>query len=192
MFRKLVPLALAYCLALGHLPANADEVMENLDAAKKAYQAGNVQETKEILDYVSVLLGQSRNKTLASFLPAAQAGWRRKIADTSKNAAAMAMMGGGAVVEATYRGPAGEHVKVQIMADTPLVGMFAMQLRNPAIMAQMGKVKRIKGQKVLIAKNGEVKTMVANRFVIMIDGKAPVETKLAYYRGINMDGLKKY
>lgn len=161
-YRIVTSTVCAFALSMG--AAKADEILDNLKEAIAAYEEGEIQETMEIVEYTRTLLSQKRSGTLEEVLPDALAGWTREDSDGSDNAAAMAMMGGGTLVQARYRKEDGTKLDLQIMAESPMIAMMAAQLGNPAVLAQMGKVKRIKRQKVLLNKDGGLQAMVDNRF----------------------------
>ena len=185
---------LAICLSL-FLPlsgAQADEITDNLKDAIAAYDEGEIQETVEILDYVQTLLSQKRSGTLEEVLPDALAGWTREEGGDADNAAAMTMMGGGTLVQAVYRSDSGEKLTLQIMAESPMIAMMAAQLGNAAIMAQMGTVKRIKRQKVLLNKDGGLQSMIDNRFFVQMEGSASHDDMVLYFEALDIKAMKSF
>ncbi|WGI22739.1 hypothetical protein [Amylibacter sp. IMCC11727] len=189
-YRIVTSTVCAFALSMG--AAKADEILDNLKEAIAAYEEGEIQETMEIVEYTRTLLSQKRSGTLEEVLPDALAGWTREDSDGSDNAAAMAMMGGGTLVQARYRKEDGTKLDLQIMAESPMIAMMAAQLGNPAVLAQMGKVKRIKRQKVLLNKDGGLQAMVDNRFFVQMEGNATHEDMLAYFEAMDIKGMKEF
>ncbi len=189
-YRILTSTVCAFALSVG--AAKADEILDNLKEAIAAYEEGEIQEAMEIVEYTRTLLSQKRSGTLEEVLPDALAGWTREDSDGSDNAAAMAMMGGGTLVQARYRKEDGTKLDLQIMAESPMIAMMAAQLGNPAVLAQMGKVKRIKRQKVLLNKDGGLQAMVDNRFFVQMEGNATHEDMLAYFEAMDIKGMKEF
>src|SRR5215467_5010328 len=56
-------------------PALADDVTDALDAARKAYQAGDFAGAKQSADLASQLIGQKNAEGFGALLPAALSGW---------------------------------------------------------------------------------------------------------------------
>ena len=181
-----------FAVALLSGPATADEILDNLKEAIAAYEEGEIQETMEIVEYTRTLLSQKRSGTLEEVLPDPLSGWTREESDGSDNAAAMAMMGGGTLVQARYRKDDGTQLDLQIMAESPMIAMMAAQLGNPAVLAQMGKVKRIKRQKVLLNKDGGLQAMIDNRFFVQMEGSATHDDMLAYFEAMDIKGMKEF
>jgi len=167
-------------------PVLADEVEETLQAALEAWRAGDISGAKEEVDYAAQLIAQEKAAGLSAFLPAALDGWTRE-EDQDQTQAATAF-GGGMMASAQYTNGS-ENVQIQMMADNQMVTGMATMFGNAALMGQMGKLKRINRQKVVITPNGEIQAMVKNRIMIQITGSAPVEVKEEYFKGIDLKGL---
>ena len=179
-------------IALFSGAAKSDEVLDNLNDAIAAYQDGEIQETVEILNYAQSLLSEKRSGTLQEVLPDALAGWTREEGSVSDTAAAMAMMGGGTMVGARYRNEDGKDINIQIMAESPMIAMMAAQLGNAAVMAQMGKVKRIKRQRVLLNNDGGLQAMIDNRFFVQMEGSATHDEMVAYFEALDIKAMKEF
>ena len=170
------------------MPAQADEIEESLQMALEAYQAGDIDAAREEIGYVAQLLRQLRAAALGAFLPEALPDWTRAEGDSS---AAMMGFGGGLAASATYtRG--NDIIEIQLMADNAMVNTMAMMFANPAMMGSMGKMKRIKRQKVVIGPQGELQAWLEKRILIQITGRAPIEDKEAYFAAMDIRGLKDF
>ena len=170
------------------LPAPADEIEDSLQLALEAYQAGDINAAREEVDYVGQLLKQLKAAALGAFLPEALPDWTRAEGDSS---AAMMGFGGGLAASATYtRGT--DVIEIQLMADNAMVNTMAMMFANPAMMGSMGKMKRIKRQKVVIGPQGELQALLEKRILIQITGRAPIEDKEAYFAAMDIRGLKDF
>jgi hypothetical protein len=172
--------------------AKADEVETTLEAALEAWRAGDVAGAKMEIDYAAQLVAQAKAATLAAFLPEAMEGWTREENDDQSGAAAMAMFGGGLTASATYVGPNRATVEIQMVADNQMVAGMGAMLSNPAMMGQMGKVKRIGRQMVLVNQQDEIQAMVANRVLVTVGGSAPLEQKEAYFAAIDAEALGRF
>ena len=171
---------------------SADEILDTLNDAVAAYEDGEIQETQELLDYAATLLAQKRSGSLASVLPEALEGWTKQAMDDAQSTAALTMVGGGTMVGATYRNGSGQEVEFQIIAESPMIAMMAAQFGNTAILAQLGQVKRINRQKVVVTHEGDVQAMVDNRFMVQIQGDGAVEDKLAYFEALDLKAMKDF
>lgn len=165
--------------------AGADEVSDTISAALEAYEAGDVGAAKEELDYASQLLGQMQADTLTGHLPAPLPGWEREVGDAE---AAAAMFGGGIAARAEYFRD-GDTLQIEIMADNPMVGSMAAMLGNSAMMAAMGRVKRIGGEKFVL-QDGEIMGLIGGRFMVRVEGTAPEADKIAYLEAMDFDALQ--
>ncbi len=181
--------AAAIALLAMSTPAAADEVEEALQLALEAYQDGDLDVAKEELDFASQLIAQMKAAGLSEFLPPAMEGWTRR--DEENAGQAMGFMGGGSMVSATYVND-NENVEIQLMANNQMVSAMSGLFGNPALMGAQGTVKRIKRQKVLVNQNGELQAMIDGRIFVQVSGRAPVETKEAYFGAIDFKGLKSF
>ena len=62
---------------------------------------------------------------------------------------------------------------------------------NPAIAASMGKLIRIGNQRGVQNQNGDVIMLVANKFLVQVQGSADAASKLAYAKAIDIANLAK-
>ena len=90
-----------------------------------------------------------------------------------------------------YRGPDGRDVHVRITGDSAMVMQFAQLLLNPAIAGAMGKLIRIGDQRAIQTNEGTVNLVVANKFLVTVEGSASADAKLAYAQGIDYAKLSK-
>lgn len=171
------------------LPAWADEVEDSVDAALKAYRAGDIKTAKEELDFASQLLGQMKAEGLKAFLPEPLKGWQREDAETDTQA--MAAFGGGQMASASYTNGS-QVVEIQLMADNQMVSAMAGMFSSAALMGAMGEVRRIEGEKVIVSQDGELQAMIDDRIMVQISGSADADTKAAFFGAMNIEGLKGF
>jgi hypothetical protein len=92
----------------------------------------------------------------------------------------------------TLREGRGE-LKVNIMADSPMMAMVMGVFGNPALAgASGGKLKRIGGHQVIATPDGEIQSVVHHRFMIQISGSATMEDKEAYFEAIDFNALQSF
>jgi len=176
-------------------PVRADEVSDNLKTALSAYEAGNYSESLQAADYASQLIRQKKAETVAALLPAGPSGWTAE--DAESEAGAAAFMGGIVTAKRSYsRGDS--NVTIQIQSDSPLLQTYGMMFANPAMMAGSGaKLETIKGQRVAVTyrasdKQGDIKAVVDNRYVLTVEGRGVTREELtSFIAAIDLAKLTK-
>ena len=116
----------AIFLALVAMPAlAADDILDAIEAARKAYQAGDMAGAKQSLDLASQLVGQKNAENFAALLPEALPGWKaEKVEATSVGVTVFGVTS----ASRRYTGPDGRDVQVRITGDSALVLHFARTL----------------------------------------------------------------
>ena len=61
----------------------ADDILDAIDQARKAYQDGDLANAKQSLDLASQLIGQKNAEAFAALLPEALPGWTAEKAETA-------------------------------------------------------------------------------------------------------------
>jgi hypothetical protein len=183
--RMIVALAL---LAAPATLALADDVTDAVDQARKAYQSGDLGAAKQSLDLASQLIGQKNAEAFATLLPNALPGWKAEKAQTTALGAAGF---GASTASRTYDSAKGDHVEVQISGDSAIVSQIATFLNNPAMAGAMGKLVKVGNQRAIQDGDGNVKMIVANKFLISVEGSADGASKLAYAQAIDVAKLSK-
>lgn len=181
---------LAACAVLGLMtaPLSADEITDAIDQARKAYQSGDFGGAKQALDTASQLIGQKNAENFATVLPKALAGWTEEKIETS---AIGAVAFGATMASRRYTNAQGDHVQVQITGDSAMVMQFAALLQNPHIAGAMGKLVTVGRQRAMQNAQGDVNMVVANKFLITVQGSADAKSKLAYAQAIDFAKLSK-
>jgi hypothetical protein len=181
--------ALLAAVLLAAPAAHADEIEDALTAALEAYRAGDVDAAKEEADFAATLLGQQKAAGLGDFLPAPFDGWTRE--DGDAQAMGAAMFGGGLAASATYTRD-GETVEAQILADSPMVASMGAMLGSPAMMANLGEVRRSGSHRYVVTGDGQAMALIGGRVMVQIDGSASTADKIAYFEAIDLDALEKF
>jgi hypothetical protein len=173
--------------------AFADDVTDAIDEALQNYKDGKYSEAMGSLNYASQLIGQKKGGDLQSFLPRPLDGWTAD--DSTSQASGAAMFGGGVTAERRYSKESGS-VSVRIVTDSPMLQSIIMMFGNPAIAASDGgKMEKISGQKAIVKysnsqKNGTITIVVANRFLVTIEGHdASMDDIKAYAKNIDYKKL---
>jgi hypothetical protein len=183
---RLLPMLLAAAL-LAAPAARADEVADALREASRAYAAGDLNAARLAIEEAQQALAKRSAGALAAALPAPLAGWTAREAETQAGGAMF--LAGLSQAQREYRNAQGQTVQVTIMADHPMIAQVAMLLNSPAMLGAVGRMVRIGNQRALQMPSGEIQMVVNNRFLVQIEGSAPVEAKLAYARAIDLAKL---
>lgn len=182
-------LALLICSA-----ASADDVTDSIDEALQYYQDGQYTDAASSLTYAAQLIQQKKGEEITTVFPQPLDGWSATKAESQF--AGAAMMGGGLTAERTYKRN-GSNVTIEIIADSPMIQGMVMMFSNPMFLtADGGKMEKVGKQKAIVKYNsierdGDVKMVVANRFMITVTGLDISEEELTEYAGnINFARLK--
>jgi hypothetical protein len=185
-----IVLCAALLAVLMALPAYAaDDILDAIDQSRKAYQAGDTATAKQSLDLASQLIGQKNAEIFATLLPAPLAGWKAEKAQAT--AVGATMFGGASAASRSYSNDKGDTVEISITGDSAMVMQFAPMLNNPAMAGAMGKLIRIGSQRGIQNQDGDVMMMVANKFLINVQGSADAAAKLAYAQAVDVAKLSK-
>ena len=159
------------------LPAlAADDILDALDAARKAYQAGDLASAKQSADLASQLIGQKNAESFVTLLPKPMAGWT---ADEAQTTSVGSTAFGASQARRTYTNAGGDHVDVQITGDSAIIAQLAPIMANPQFAGAMGKLVRVGSQRGIQNPQGDVHVMVNNKFLVVVTGSAPAAAKLA-------------
>ena len=90
-----------------------------------------------------------------------------------------------------YTAAGGHDVQVRITGDSSVVMQFAQIFMNPAIAGAMGKLIRVGDQRAIQTNEGSINLVVANKFLVTVEGSAAAEAKLAYAQAVDFAKLSK-
>ena len=183
---------MALCLVLPGF-VSADEVTEAIEEGLKQYKDGKYTEATGSLDYAAQLIRQKKSQDLVKLLPEPLSGWTAD--EGTSEAVGGAMFGGAVTAKKTYRKDSSS-VTVEFIADSPMLQGMMMLFTNPAFAtADGGRLEKIGGQRAIIkykpdTKSGEIKIIVAGRFLISIEGDGITKKELKdYAENIDYDKL---
>ena len=176
-------------LAATFLPAlAADDILDAIDQARKAYQAGDMAGAKQSLDTASQLVGQKNAEVFAALLPEPLPGWKAEKAEaTSVGVTAFGVTS----ASRRYIGPDGRDVQVRITGDSKLVVQVAQLFLNPTIAGAVGRLIQIASQLALQTNEGTINMVVSNKFLVTVEGSADQASKLEYAKAVDFAKLSK-
>ena len=181
-------LAIVLLTALA-LPAfAADDIVDAMDQARKAYQAGDLAAAKQALDLASQLIGQKNAESFAKLLPAALAGWQAEEVQTT---AVGSVAFGASMASRSYNNAKGDRIEVQITGDSTMVMQYATLLANPQVAGAMGKIVRVGAQRAIQTQQGDVFMVIGNKYLVVVTGSGAGNDKLAYAQGVDVAKLSK-
>lgn len=166
--------------------ARADDVLEAIDAARAAYEAGNIQDAIEELGNAQQLVHTMKATGLLDFLPAAPEGWTREV--RSDMGPALSLYGGGVVASAVYA-TGSEGFTVTLMADNAMVESFAGLLGNLGAVTSGTHVTL--GGETFLDQGGELTGLIGNRILIQAAG-ASIEFMTPVLETIDFAGMKGF
>jgi hypothetical protein len=182
--------AVGLCLAAAAVPARAaDDILDAIDAARKAYQAGDMPDAKQSLELAAQLIGQKNAEAFAAMLPAPLPGWKAEKAQA--NAIGTSILGGVSSASRSYTNDKGDTVEVSITGDSAMLMQFGPLLNNPALAGAMGKLVKVGSLRAIQTNDGDVIMMAANKFMIHVQGSADAASKLAYANAVDVAKLSK-
>jgi hypothetical protein len=167
----------------------ADDIIDAMEQARKAYESGDMADAKQQLDLASQLIGQKNAEGFLRLLPAALPGWTAEKAQTQ--AIGAVMFGGASSASRSYANAKGERVDVSITGDSAMLTQFATMLNNPSLAGAMGKLVKVGGLRAIQNHEGDVIVVVGNKFVVNVQGSADAEVKLSYANAVDLAALSK-
>ncbi|HWP27220.1 MAG TPA: hypothetical protein VNL39_12845 [Xanthobacteraceae bacterium] len=165
-----------------------DDVLDAIEQARKAYRSGDLAGAKLSLDTASQLIGQKNADTFAALLPNPLPGWKTERTQTS---AVGAVMLGATVASRSYSNDKGESIEVQITGDSALVTQFAVFFTNPQIAGAIGRLIRVGDQRAIQTPDGDINILVANKFLVTVQGTGAVSDKIAYAQAVDVMRLTR-
>ncbi|MCD6585866.1 MAG: hypothetical protein J7K96_08915 [Desulfobacteraceae bacterium] len=162
----------------------ADDVTDYIKEALQYYKDGQYSDAVDSLNFAEQMIQQKKSTGLEAFLPGPLKGWTAEAA--TSQAASSAMLGGGITAERQYS-KGDSSIQIQIMADSPMLQGVLMMMSNPMFAtANGGKMKRIRKQKAIVkfnpsTKEGDIQIVVANRFLVSIEGNGITNKNLKDY-----------
>jgi hypothetical protein len=169
-------------------PARADDILEALEQARKAYQAGDLTGAKQSADLASQLIGQKNAESFVALLPKPLPGWT---ADDAQVSAIGSTAFGASQARRNYTNANGDNVDVQITGDSAMIAQLAPIMANPQIAGAMGKIVRVGNQRAIQNPQGDIHVIVANKFLVVVSGSAPAAAKMSYAQAVDFARLSR-
>lgn len=190
-------LILAASLSLA-AKAGADEVTDQLDAAKQSYQAGELRRAVETLNFAVSKIQERITAGLLELFPPPLEGWQ---ADEARSqSGGLASMITGTHLSRRYVRDDGAEVTLTLMADSPMMPMLTMAISMPFVMQANEDLKTysLQGERGMMehkagSQEYKVTLMVGSRLLVQgeatgIQDAAPLEQ---YLQALDLSAVQK-
>jgi hypothetical protein len=186
-------------LSLATPPATADDVIDQIDAAKRAYEDGEQGIAIEALNVAIAQIREQQTEQQLKLFPEPLPGWSANAATAQAGGFAAALTG--KVLTRTYRNSdTGAEVVMTISANSPFMGFVSGIMQMP-LLAQAGEGLGTyvhDGYRGLLepgADGGSAKLslLVGNSILLQLEGRngADAETLEAYLEAMELTQLEK-
>ncbi len=168
-------------------PVFADEVSDQIGAAQKAYQAGDMSAAQTALDTAKVFLNQKIGDAIMKVIPAPLEGWTM---ERSKSGG-VAMVG--MSVSKRFR-KGNKDVRISILSNSPMLQSMGMMFSNPAMLGGDNRLVMIGDMRAIYdGRKNSYQAMVEGKALVSVDGSDDVseDTLKTYMTKINFAELKK-
>ncbi|WP_373507326.1 hypothetical protein [Thiocapsa sp.] len=191
-------LALTAALVLAVATTAADEVTDQLDAAKASYEAGELRAAAETLSAAVETIRAQITAGLLTLFPPPLEGWTADEAQSQSGG--LASMLTGTHLSRRYVREDGAEVSLSLMADSPMMPMLTMAISMPFMMQANEDLKTysLKGERGMLehtpgSQTYKVTLMVGSRLLVQGEGSGladpgPVEQ---YLKALDLDAIQK-
>lgn len=200
--KKLIGVGVVVILALALVvSACADEVLEEIDYAREAYEDGSYSEAIESLNFVIAQIQSLQVDELRKALPEPLSGWTMEEQESEAMAYGFFGLGSGAgVTRKYYEEDSGATIEITIGAQSIMLQQITMFLKNPALAAAQPNTKlekkRIAGKRITIIEefssedeSGKLSLTPDDKTLVIIEGRdiSDKEILYEYLDGVDFD-----
>lgn len=196
--KKIIAAGLLTLPMLMNTPLIADEITDQIKAGLEAYEEKDYKTASEELKFVTALLEKLNQKENQKLMPEPLEGWTLKESDNSGSQIAMSMFGGGgSSMKSEYRRDK-EKVEIEISANSPLMSVMTMMIKNPMMMAGQKntkpfRYKKAKGMIKTEKNKTEITLILVGQIMIKLTGRYLKDDEVLkeYLKKIDMNKLKE-
>ena len=200
--KKLVGVGVVVILALALVvSAYADEVLEEIDYAREAYEDGSYSEAIEGFNFVIAQIQSLQVDELRKALPEPLSGWTMEEQESDAMGYGLFGLGSGlGVTRRYYEEDSGATIEITIGAQSIMLQQITMFLKNPALAAAQPNTKlekkRVAGKRVTIVEefssedeSGKLSLTPDDKTLVIIEGWdiSDKEILYEYLDGIDFD-----
>jgi len=178
--------------------ASADEVHEQIEAARTAYDDGDLRGAVQALQFAVTKIQEQMTNKLWKLLPDPLPGW--KADEPQSQSAGILTAIAGTNLSRRYFDDEGAQIEISTMADSPMLGMMGMMFASPYMMQSTPGTKAFTQQgyrglyeHVEGSNKWEMKLMVGNRIYLELTGTGLEDEKplQAYLEAMDLKALEK-
>ncbi len=200
--KKLVGVGVVVILALSLVvSAWADEVLEEIDYAREAYEDGSYSEAIEGFNFVIAQIQSLQVDELRKALPEPLSGWTMEEQESDSMGYSFFGLGSGAgVTRRYYEEDTGATIEITIGAQSIMLQQITMFLKNPALAATQPNTKlekkRVAGKRITIIEefssedeSGKLSLTPDDKTLVTVEGWdiSDKEILYEYLDGIDFD-----
>ena len=193
--KKLVGAVVVVILALVLVvSACADEVLEEIDYAREAYEDGSYSEAIESLNFVIAQIQSLQVDELRKALPDPLSGWTMEEQESDAMGYSFFGLGSGAgVTRKYYEDDSGATIEITIGAQSMLLQQITMFLKNPALATaqpntklEKKRIKGIDGRTTIIEEfssedeRGKLSLTPDDKTLVIIEGQNISDKEILY------------
>lgn len=180
------------------LSALADPVIDQIDAGRRAYEAGDSRVAVQALQFAIAEIESQLKQQQLKLMPEPLPGWSAD--DAVSESGGFASMVAGTNLARTYRNDTtGATVKISLTADSPLLAMMGMMMSTPMLMQvdprnspySYGSFRGV----METGEEGNVKVtlMIGTRILLQVEGGDGADRQMleAYLEAMNLRDLEK-
>lgn len=195
--RPLAPvMALVVTQVLIAGPVLADPVIDQIEAARRAYQAGDNGVAIQALNFAVAAIEEQQTKAQLALFPDPLPGWSAQAA--AAESTGLATMLTGKVLQRTYRyGATGAEVKITISANSPFLAVMSGLMQMPMLLQAdpSTSLYSFDGHRGLIKQeNGssELSLMVGSNLLVQLKGSGGADKDMleAYLQAMDIPALE--
>ncbi len=196
--KHLVPLLTTLALSLSQVSAlRADDITDQIDTARGAYERGEFQASIQGLQFVIAAIQERVNASLVKLLPEALAGWSAEEPEVVSGGVATMIVG--TQLSRKYHRPDDVSLEIKFTANSPFMPMMTMMFSNPMLLQSEPntRIYTHAGRRGILkedpaAKQVEISLMGEGNLLIQIEGtgitKADAE---AYLKALDLAAVEK-
>ena len=190
--------AFAAWVLAGTTYAAAEPVIDQIEAGRRAYEAGDARVAIQALQFAVAQIEEQLRAKQLTLLPEPLAGWTAE--EPAAGTGGLAAMIAGTTLTRTYHNEGtGAEVTITVTADSPLLSMMNMMMTTPMLMQATpsntpytyGAFRGILEQQG--AEATKITLMVGTRILVQVDGNGQTDrqTLEAYLEAMNLQNLEK-
>jgi hypothetical protein len=194
---RLASLPLVGLLLTAGMSAAADPITDQIDAGRRAYEAGDARVAVQALNFAVAQIEEQLKTAQLQLLPAALPGWTAENA-VSESGGLAAMIAGTNLSRGYRREEDGATLTISVTADSPLLAMMNMMMSAPMLMQAdpSSSPYSFGGFRGTLKKGDDgtetIMLMIGSRILVQLESSGVDQQTLeAYLEAMNLSQLEK-